>query len=213
MLFKTSKPKIFCIGFNKTGTTTLEQELKSFGYRLGNQIQGELLIDSWYGEDFKPILKFCKTADAFQDIPFSLPYTYQHLDAYFKDAKFILTERDTAEQWYHSLVTFHSKLFADGQSVPTAEDLKRATYRHKGYTYKAFKYIYNTPDDDLYNKDALIKFYTTYNSTIKDYFMGRPEKLLCINVSKPSDYVTLCEFLNQPISKRHFAWKNKTSEI
>ena len=83
-IFK-NKPKIFCIGQNKTGTTTIESVLKSFNYKLGNQVQGELLLDTWYERDFKKIIKFCKTAEAFQDVPFSLPYTFQHLDvAFFK---------------------------------------------------------------------------------------------------------------------------------
>jgi len=69
--------KIFCIGFNKTGTTTIESVLKSFGYKMGDQVKGERLLNSWLSRDFKPIVELCKTAEAFQDIPFSLPYTYQ----------------------------------------------------------------------------------------------------------------------------------------
>jgi len=143
-------------------------------------------------------------------IPFSLPGTYQHLDAYFKNAKFILTERDTPEQWYESLVKFHSKKWSDGKSVPTASDLKEATYRYKGYAYIANKYIYNTPDDDLYNKDILIEKYIRYNKNVKDYFESRPEKLLIINISNSSDYSKLCAFLNKPTTKEDFPWENKT---
>ena len=210
MKFFKSKPKVFCIGQNKTGTTSLKVALKDFGYKIGNQPKAELLIENWYQRDFKSIIDYCQTAQAFQDIPFSLPYTYQHLDTYFKNAKFILTERDDPEQWYNSLVKFHSKLWSDGESIPTASDLKKATYRYAGYAYIANRYIYNTPENDLYNKDILIKKYIEYNKNVKHYFESRPEKLLVINVSNSSDYSKLCAFLNQPVTQENFPWENKT---
>ena len=71
-VFQKQKEKIFCIGFNKTGTTTLLHTLKELGYKMGNQARGELLFFDWYNRNFNPIVKYCKTADAFQDIPFSL---------------------------------------------------------------------------------------------------------------------------------------------
>lgn len=212
MLLKKTKPKLFCIGLNKTGTTTLETVLKQFQYKLGNQAKAELLIEDWHRGNFKPIIKFCSTAEAFQDIPFSLPHTYKALDENFKNAKFILTERDSAEQWYTSLTRFHSKLWADGERIPTIEDLKKADYRAPGYTYRANRYMYNTPESDPYNKAQMLKFYNAHNQAVKSYFKNRPEKLLTINVSNASDYAKLCLFLNKPVSATDFPWKNKTSD-
>ena len=177
---------------------------------MGNQVQGELLLEAWYERDFNQIIKFCKTAEAFQDVPFSLPYTYQHLDVAFPDAKFILTERDSAEQWYQSLITFHSKLWANGERIPTVDDLKAATYRGLGYAFKFNKYVFNTPENDVYNQSILMAHYLDYNQSVKDYFKSRPEKLLVINVSKSQDYATLCQFLGQPITRTDFPWENKT---
>lgn len=209
-MFLKQKPKIFCIGQNKTGTTTIEAVLKGFGYRLGNQVKGELLLEAWYARDFKQIIKFCKTAEAFQDVPFSLPYTYQHIDVAFPNAKFILTERDSADQWYQSLTKFHSKLWADGKRIPTAADLKKAKYRGLGYAYRFNKYLYNTPETDIYNETILQAHYLNYNQTVKNYFKSRPEKLLIINVSNPLDYGNLCAFLNKPKLADNFPWENKT---
>ncbi|MDG5492252.1 sulfotransferase [Psychroserpens sp. SPM9] len=207
---KTSAAKIFCIGQNKTGTTTVESVFKSFGYTLGNQIKGELLFKAWQEGNFKEIIEFCKTAEAFQDVPFSLPNTYQHLDEAYPDAKFILTERDSAEQWYQSLTRFHSKKWSDGKRIPTVEDLTNATYRYKGYAYQFMKNIYHTQDSDLYNKTALISHYNNYNEQVKTYFKEQPEKLLIINVSNSSDYGNLCSFLKQTPQGDNFPWKNKT---
>lgn len=126
-LFLKTKEKIFCVGNSKTGTTSLESTLHGFGYKLGNQIKAELLIFDWYKRDFRNIIKLCKTADAFQDAPFSLPFTFIKLDQYFKNAKFILTIRDTPEQWYNSLTKFHSKLWLDGKNIISVEELKNDT--------------------------------------------------------------------------------------
>ena len=208
-LFKDSK-KIFCIGHNKTGTTTIEAVFKQFGYKLGNQVRGELLLENWYNRDFKSIVKFSKTAEAFQDIPFSLPYTFQHLDEAFSEAKFILTVRDSAEQWYISLTRFHAKLWTGGERIPTLEDLKMANYRKPNYVYQANRWIYNTPESQPYDKAIMMAFYRHYNTTVIDYFRSRPHKLCIINVSNPEDYAKLCRFLNQPIHASDFPWTNKT---
>src|SRR5438105_10212168 len=100
---EAGRGKVFCVGLNKTGTTSLEAALGALGYRLGKQHCGEQLLKSWQRRDFRPIIELAHTADAFQDIPFGLPYTFIVLDAVFPAARFILTERDNAQQWYESL--------------------------------------------------------------------------------------------------------------
>ena len=77
------KVKVFCIGENKTGTTTVEAVLASLGYKIGSQEKGERLLRAWAVRNFEPIVKLCKTADAFQDIPFSSDFTYEILDYVF----------------------------------------------------------------------------------------------------------------------------------
>lgn len=205
-----NNPKIFCIGTGKTGTTSLAKALKDFKFKLGDQPSGELLLKKWYHRDFKSIIKFCHSADAFQDIPFSLPYTYIAIDQHFKNAKFILTIRDTPHQWYESITSFHSKLWADDQGPPNANQLKSATYRYTGFAYEAQKFIYNTPDGDLYNEEALKNFYTRHIHDVSEYFRSRPEKLLIINVSKNEDYFKFCKFLEKDPIASSFPWENKT---
>ena len=208
---KKNEEKIFCIGFNKTGTTTLERTLREFGYNMGNQFNGEMLVFDWFNRSYKGVVELCKTADAFQDIPFSLPFTFIELDQNFKNSKFILTERDSPEQWYNSITKFHSKIWGDGIHPPTKEQLKNAKYRYKGYAYDSFKCIYNTEDFDLYNKKKLIKAYNTHNYSVKEYFRNRPEKLLSINVANEIDYEKICRFLNKEQLRDNFPWENKTT--
>jgi hypothetical protein len=50
--------KYFCIGLNKTGTTSLRQEFIDSGFSVGEQWIGELLLDYYLNNDYKKFKKF-----------------------------------------------------------------------------------------------------------------------------------------------------------
>jgi len=193
MLFR--KKKIFCIGRNKTGTTSLEQALKSFGYKLGDQARAELLMDEWAKRDFRKIIKFCKTANAFQDAPFSYDFTFQALDSAFPESKFILTIRNNANEWYESVTRFHTKLVGKNR-LPTASDLKEFPYRYKGWIWEQAQALYGIDETTLYDKEIYTKHYENYNARVLDYFRQRPNDLLILNIEDPSSMKSLCDFLD-----------------
>ena len=202
--------KVFCIGLNKTGTTSLEAAFKSHGFRVGDQNAGEDLVVDWAKRDFDQIIKLCYTADAFQDAPFSLPFTYQALDMHFPNAKFILTIRDNFEQWYDSITRFHSKKWAGGVRIPTTEDLKNATYRYKGYPYEVNRFMFTSPESDPYEKECLRQYYESHNDAVVEYFRHRSDRLLVINLSESSAYSKFCSFLGLEPKGSDFPWLNKT---
>lgn len=213
MFLSKNKLKIFCIGAGKTGTTSIEKALSDFGYNMGNQSEGELLLDDYIQRNFKAIINFCKTADAFQDAPFCFQHTYQALDQYYPKAKFVLTIRDSDTVWYQSLVRFHSKLFADGKRIPTWKDLKQAPYRYKGYTAEVRKNVFGIFEYEApYHEEKLKKYYNTHNASVADYFKNK-NNLLILNISEPEAYQKLCEFLNKKPLYDVFPWENKTSEL
>src|SRR5688572_6677173 len=115
--------KIFCIGFNKTGTTSLQKAFADLGYSVNNQDVAERLLPDVASGNFQNIIDYCESAEFFQDVPFSLPKVYLELDKAFPESKFILSIRNDADQWYHSLTTSHSRIFGNGK-VPTCEDLR-----------------------------------------------------------------------------------------
>ena len=194
MFFK-NKPKIFCIGRNKTGTTSLEKALIDFGYKMGNQPTAEMLTRNYANADWDPIIKYCKTADAFQDVPFSWPFTWLIVHHHFPDAKYILTVRDS-QIWYKSIVKFHSKLFSEGKRVPTKEDLINANYRYKGFMWEANRAVWKTPEDDIYNEQLLIKNYENHNDAVRHFFKNRTN-FLEIDLSDDDSYLKLSEFLQE----------------
>lgn len=207
-----NKTKYFCIGRNKTGTTSLEKAFKDLGFIVGKQREAELLSNKYYFNDnFDPIIKYCRTAQVFQDVPFSWPNTYKHLDKAYPGSKFILTVRDNPEQWYNSVTKFHAKLFGKDGNIPTAEDLKKAEYIKKGAVYNVVK-LYNTPDSDPYNKETFIAHYENYNNEVLDYFKNRPDDLLVINISKTDDYKKFVKFINVESPDTKFPWENKTDK-
>ena len=202
--------KVFCIGFNKTGTTSVRVAFEQLGYRIGNQAVAETFITDWACRDFSRIIDYCNTADAFQDIPFSLPDTYQSLDAAFPGSKFVLTVRTSAEMWYQSLTTFHAKVFGGGR-IPTEDDLAHATYRFEGWALLAMRAIAAFPDGDPYNNECLVRAYESHNARVQEYFRPRPTDLLTIDVAAEGSYQRFCDFLGKSSHGLVFPWKNRTA--
>ena len=201
---------MFCIGANKTGTTSVEKLFNLMGLKVGKQVKAERLIEDWAKGNFDPIVSYVRyNGVAFQDIPFSLPNTFKAMDQAFPKSKFILTVRNTPEDWYRSLVSFHSKVFGNG-SVPSATDLKNSEYVYKGWIYDTLKHMYKTPDDDIYHKETLIKHYNDYNESVVDYFKDRPDKLLVVNVSESDAAFKISSFLGSKTPFEKMPWENKT---
>ena len=188
------KTKVFCIGQNKTGTTTIEAILSSLGYKIGNQEKGEMLLQEWAIRDFKPIVKLCKTADAFQDIPFSNDFTYEILDYAFPNSKFILTVRNNKDDWYNSLTRFHTKVIGKDR-LPTADDLKEFSYCYKGFIWEENKFKYGIDESTLYDYKIYTDQYEKHNYRVKEYFKYRPEDLLVLNVAENDAMEKLFLFL------------------
>lgn len=205
-----NKPKIFGVGANKTGTTSLNTAMKELGFTVGYQGKAEGLIHYWAQRDFNPIIKYCHSAQFFQDIPFSLPYTYIALDYAFPNSKFILTVRDDEEQWYNSITNFHAKKWGRENRIPTQEDLQSANYIYKGYPWEANRLIFDTPRSDPYNKELLIQFYKGHNREIIKFFRHRPNDLLVVNVAEEGALKMLCDFLGVSSNHKKFPWNNRT---
>lgn len=206
-----NKRKVFCIGLNKTGTTSLNKAMQDLGYVSGNQHKAEKLIHTWAIRDFKRIIRYCYSAQFFQDIPFSLPYTYVSLDQAFPGSKFILTIRDSPDDWYNSLTSFHAKMWGKDGKLPTKEDLKNSFYGKLGGPWEANRLFYNTPENDPYNKEKLKDFYIQHNKNVIDYFRHRSADLLILNVADKKAYTKLCDFLRIENEEKEFPWENKTS--
>ncbi len=211
-MFRRKRTKIFVIGRNKTGTTSTGFALSSFGFRIGNQTEAELLVEDWFKRDFRRIAKYCKNADAFQDVPFSRNYTYQIMDYAFPGSKFILTVRNSPEEWYDSLTRYHTKIVGKNR-LPSAGDLKQFSYRSTGWLWRQQQIVYGIDETSLYDKEIYINHYISHNQNILEYFQDRPEDLLVLNLSKPTAMQSLCNFLNITFNNQVMPHLNKSKYI
>jgi hypothetical protein len=200
--------KIFCIGFNKTGTTTLEGVLRGYGYDLPDQEEQEArLTEACFRCDYTELRRFVERYDAFQDQPFSQGETYAVVDALFPNSRFILSERDP-EEWFDSMTRFHKKVFKlDSLQGLSEEDLvTHSDYIYPGYSHASQKRMLTEFDGDqpvvrwdrLYDKDFYIAEYLARNRRIKRYFQNCLERLLVIDITREVDTRRLCEFLEIP---------------
>lgn len=200
--------KIFSIGFNKTGTTTLEGVLQLYGYSMPIQAEQELqLTGQTFAGNYEPLRNFVARYDAFQDLPFAQANVYVVCDALFPNSKFILTERDP-EIWFNSMCNFHKKVFGlDSLENLTEQDVyHRFKYLFDGYVHISKRHFLTmvqngqptTRWDLLYNKDYYISRYLQRNEEIKIYFRDRPKDLLVLDITQTPDTTTICNFLDIP---------------
>jgi len=187
---------------NKTGTTSLEQLFRNLGYQVGNQRRGERIFgQSYLSAEWKPLIRLCRSAEFFQDVPFSAPGTFQVCDEHFPGSKFILTVRSSADVWWASLVRFHYQLVRSfgaprrESGVPTIDDVKRVDYVRHGWLLDTMKFVWGTPEDDLYNYERLTSVYLNHNDQVRRHFAGRSNDFLEIDLGNPEAWADFCEFM------------------
>lgn len=207
------RPKYFCVGRAKTGTTSLARAFHELGFVVGNQRRAELLAHrDWFRGEYRALIRYCRYAEVFQDSPFGWPGTFRVLDEAFPGSRFILTVRDDEEQWYSSVTRYASRLYGRDGNLPTAADLKRATYRFPGYAYNSVR-IHGTSDDDPYEPNRLKQVYREHNDAVRAYFAERPGDLLELNLGQPGAYREFLTFIGRDdVQGDAFPWENRTSD-
>ncbi len=178
------KSKVFCIGFHKTGTTSMEKALKQLGYRVtgGNWVRDPQVRELALQRAMEIVPRF----DAFQDNPW--PMLYQQMDKAFPGSKFILTVRDP-QKWIASMV----KNF--GTDVTPMREWIYGVGR--GF-----------PKD---NEERYVARYNRHNEEVLEYFKGRRD-LLIMNLTEGDGWEKLCHFLGEAIPQLPFPKANVRTE-
>jgi hypothetical protein len=196
-MFTSKRRKVFCIGANKTGTTSMAAAFRSLGLKVGKQSTAELFLHDWAIQEYRRIIKYCRSADAFQDLPFSYPGTYEAVDEAFPGSRFILTVRRNADEWFDSLVRFHTKIVGKGR-VPTADELRRFPYRYPGFLWDVARLRYGADEATLYDRGLYTRCYEEHNRNAAHYFKDRPADFLELNVADDDAMKHLVTFLGFP---------------
>jgi hypothetical protein len=187
--------KVFCVGANKTGTTSIEKLFKLLGLAVAPQEPAERMLEDWARRDFTKLVEFCAAFEAFQDIPFSLPFTFQALDQAFPHSKFVLTVRSSTDEWYESLIRYETA-FMELDHLPSARDLKENPYLSPGWFWRSHQLIWGIDEQTLYAPATYKRQYERHNESIVDYFSQRPADLLVLNVADPDAVDRVCDFLS-----------------
>jgi len=182
---ETASPKVFCIGFQKTGTTSLGNALEMLGYRVTGPTG--LTLPDIPNNIHNFIYEVVESGeyDAFQDNPW--PVLYKELDARYPGSKFILTLRDTPS-WLSSIV----RHFGRGRNSPM----------------RIWIYGCGCPEG---NEEIYTDRFERHNREVLEYFQHRPNDLLVMNLSEGDGWDELCPFLGKRIPSKPFPHANKAT--
>jgi hypothetical protein len=175
------RPKIFGIGFHKTGTSTLGTALETLGYEVCG-VQWHL-AESLQEGDYEPVWELADRYEAFQDNPW--PILFRELDERYPGSRFILTWREE-ERWIRSVVHHLGR-----NSNPMRE------------------WIYDGVGAPKGNEEHFLQRYRRHNEEVMKHFEDRPDDLLFMNFEQGDDWEKLCEFLGHEIPDRPFPHQNK----
>lgn len=197
---------------NKTGTTSLNYEFQRLKIKVGNQNTAESLFDDYKIGKLDKLFQYCNQSTFFQDVPFSIPNFYKILDNKFPKSKFILTIRSSADEWYESLIRFHSMTpnIPSNGNLPTSDDLKESNYVRKGWLFDVHTTIFGVSENNLYDRNTLIDTYNTHIADVLEYFKNRKNDLLILDLSKNSSYTEFTKFIGVSSKFDNFLHKNKS---
>lgn len=177
---KTTRPKIFCIGWHKTGTSTLGDALIELGYKVsGARLD---LAASLLKGDKHTTLELAKDFEALQDVPWAM--LFKELDKAYPNSKFILTIRDE-QAWLKSAQQHFRDTYSD---------------MHKWIYGKGIL---------LGHEDLYLRRYRKHYQDVEEYFKDRSEDIIVMDFKKGDAWEKLCDFLDKPIPKKPFPHSNK----
>lgn len=162
------EPKVFCVGFHKTGTSSLAAALDALGYRVGGPFG---VRDRDIGSHaLDRALRRLERVDAVQDNPW--PLLFRDLDERVPGSRFVLTVRDE-DAWWSSVLTHFG-----GRSTPMRE------------------WVYG-PGDPAGHEATYRRRYRRHNEEVEAHFERRPADLLVLRLDQGEGWSELCRFLGK----------------
>lgn len=162
--------KVFCIGFQKTGTSSLRDALRQLGYSVTGVYGDDLSLEELRETYLENGLKLAEQFDAVEDAPW--PSIFKELDAAFPGSKFILSVRDT-ETWWGSILGHFGDNSAPMHQLTYGEDAPHPA-----------------GNEELYKR-----VYEAHNASVREHFADRPDQLLELWLERGQGWKELGEFL------------------
>ena len=162
--------KIFCVGFHRTGTSSLRAALERLGYRVCGSVGTEEPDIATRASEIA--FGLLDRYDAFVDNPW--PILFRELDQQSPRSRFILTTRP-ADAWLRSVTRFFGP-----KTTPMRE------------------WIYGA-GSPLGNEARYVERFERHNREVLDYFRDRPGDLLILRITEGERWRELCEFLGHEV--------------
>lgn len=182
-----ARPKVFCIGFQKTGTTSLHAALTSLGYRTAAVVGRDWSADRLAADGARLCIETMRGFDAAEDMPW--PVFFRELDDAFPGSKFILTVRDK-DRWFRSI----EKHFGANTHEMQAFVYGRDAAAPAG------------------NRARYIDVCARHESDVRAHFVDRPNDLLVMDLERGDGWRELCGFLNARTPDGPFPAKNRSDD-
>ncbi|MCP4397071.1 MAG: sulfotransferase [bacterium] len=170
--------KIFCIGFHKTGTTSMGALCRELGYlgRGAYKVWDTAFVNALKQGDLSELKEVAEHYEAFWDNPW--PVFYKELDQWYPSSKFILTVRDSSS-WIASIVNHFGNLENPSSAM------------------REFIYGYGNPAG---HEKLYIERFERHNREVLKYFQERPQKLLVVDLNERDALKKTCRFLGKEIT-------------
>ena len=179
------RPKLFCIGLGKTGTSTFAQCARVLGYRhrTGPIFHGLALHRLG---DHGPLHDQIARHDSFDDFPW--PLMYRDLAARYPEARFVLTRRRDAGTWFRSL---------------SSHDLR---YGPREAAKMAYGYY-----EQRFHPEEMKALYERHLDEVRTFFDGT-DRLLEVCWEEGDGWAELCGFLGLAVPNAPFPRMNTAGQ-
>lgn len=178
--------KIFGIGLNKTGTTSLKLAFQKLGYR--HLDRKPRLFKLWKKREFDKIFEWIEAYETFEDWPW--PLMVPELLRQYPEARFVLTRRETPQAWVESLKSHAMR--TNPRNNPR-EVIFGYRYPH-GYEREH------------------IGFYQRHLDQTRAVFAGRRDQLLELCFEQGDGWTELCSFLEKKPPRMDFPHGNRARD-
>jgi len=189
--------KVFCIGLNKTGTTSIEHACKKLSFKVnhGPYEFNQLVLSP---EKSDNILARMPQYNAFSDIffPNGMQNINKHLMSNEYRQKIIQALYEQNPEAYFILNTRDMASWLESRKKHVYENLKNKQYCNS----KKAKWV--EIDEKKWKQE-----YVEHHESVLNFFQGK--KILIFDVCKGDGYSKLCSFLNLDIVREDFPKKNE----
>ena len=212
------KHKIFCISFQRTGTTSVGKFLKDFNFKCSGwpECRDNEWSRMWFEGDFEAIFNSTdfRASDGFEDSPWFFPDFYKVLYHRFPNSRFILFERDP-KAWFNSM-----RSHSNGNIIGRSKNHCKLYRREVEYNALENSSNFDDSKENSIHGEKTLKIlprheehythiYQLHNREVKQFFQKlSPESLHVGQLEDPEKWHKLGKFLGLNVPQDYQSHEN-----